>query len=147
VIQPIEFIRWLVKVSIWDLVMFDVYWRCSSELNPMVPISVSDHTLTNVEERIDYSGSLTYLVDYERQRQVQSLSRLLSIDSLNRLYSTHFMPLVALRSVGLSFVNEFSPIKVIITLQMNQRLVDFFLRRNSSPNKHPTAREREFVHF
>ena len=62
--------------------------------------------------RCGCSGSLTYLVDYERQRQLQSLARLLSIDSLNRLYSTNFSPIVALRSVGLSFVNEFSPLKV-----------------------------------
>lgn len=59
-----------------------------------------------------FVGSLTYLVDYERQRQAQCLARLLSIDSLNRLYSTKFSPIVALRSVGLSFVNEFSPFKV-----------------------------------
>ncbi len=59
-----------------------------------------------------YLGSLTYLVDYERQRQAQCLARLLSIDSLNRLYSTKFLPIVALRSVGLSFINEFSPFKV-----------------------------------
>ena len=64
-----------------------------------------------VRDGADFS-SLTYLVDYERQRQIQSLTRLLSIDSLNRLYSTSFSPLVALRSVGLSFVNEFSPFKV-----------------------------------
>ena len=60
----------------------------------------------------DDLDSLTYLVDYERQRQTQCLARLLSIDALNRLYSTKFTPIVALRSIGLSFVNEFSPFKV-----------------------------------
>ncbi len=59
-----------------------------------------------------YIDSLTYLVDYERQRQSRCLARILSIDTLNRLYSTKFLPIVALRSVGLSFVNEFSPFKV-----------------------------------
>jgi ubiquinone biosynthesis monooxygenase Coq6 len=64
----------------------------------------------------DFS-SLTYLVDYERQHQAQCLARLLSIDSLNRLYSTKFLPIVALRSVGLSFVNEFSPFKKFFAQQ------------------------------
>ncbi|CAF3615897.1 unnamed protein product [Rotaria sordida] len=63
-----------------------------------------------VRDGADFS-SLIYLVDYERQRQLQCLTRLLSIDSLNRLYSTNFSPVVALRSIGLSFVNEFSPLK------------------------------------
>ncbi|CAF3485544.1 unnamed protein product [Rotaria socialis] len=69
-----------------------------------------------VRDGADFS-SLTYLVDYERQRQLQCLARLLSIDSLNRLYSTKFSPIVALRSVGLSFVNEFSPLKKFFAKQ------------------------------
>jgi 2-polyprenyl-6-methoxyphenol hydroxylase-like FAD-dependent oxidoreductase len=68
---------------------------------------------------------LTYLVDYERQRQLQCLTRLLSIDSLNRLYSTKFSPIVALRSVGLSFVNEFSPFKVNFDFYLNKIHVHF----------------------
>jgi len=77
--------------------------------------------LVNILERAVQDGadfsSLTYLVDYERQRQMQCLARLLSIDSLNRLYSTKFSPIVALRSVGLSFVNEFSPFKKFFAKQ------------------------------
>ncbi|CAF5049263.1 unnamed protein product, partial [Rotaria magnacalcarata] len=69
-----------------------------------------------VRDGADFS-SLTYLVDYERQRQLQCVARLLSIDSLNRLYSTKFSPIVALRSVGLSFVNEFSPLKKFFAKQ------------------------------
>lgn len=72
-----------------------------------------------VRDGADFS-SMTYLVDYERQRQIQSLTRLLSIDSLNRLYSTSFSPIVALRSVGLSFVNEFSPLKKFFAKQAAQ---------------------------
>ena len=49
---------------------------------------------------------------------MQCLARLISIDSLNRLYSTKFSPIVALRSVGLSFVNEFSPLKVNIDIYL-----------------------------
>lgn len=63
-------------------------------------------------------GSLTYLIDYERQRQAKSLGRLLAIDSLNRLYSTKFSPIVALRSIGLSFVNDIYPLKVNINTQL-----------------------------
>jgi 2-polyprenyl-6-methoxyphenol hydroxylase-like FAD-dependent oxidoreductase len=74
---------------------------------------------------IEFVGSLTYLVDYERQRQLQCLTRLLSIDSLNRLYSTKFSPIVALRSVGLSFVNEFSPFKVNFDFYLNKIHVHF----------------------
>jgi len=69
-----------------------------------------------VRDGADFS-SLTYLVDYERQRQMQCLARLLSIDSLNRLYSTKFSPIVAVRSIGLSFVNEFSPFKKFFAKQ------------------------------
>jgi 2-polyprenyl-6-methoxyphenol hydroxylase-like FAD-dependent oxidoreductase len=74
---------------------------------------------------IEFVGSLAYLVDYERQRQLQCLTRLLSIDSLNRLYSTKFSPIVALRSVGLSFVNEFSPFKVNFDFYLNKIHVHF----------------------
>ncbi|CAF3941334.1 unnamed protein product [Rotaria sp. Silwood2] len=73
-----------------------------------------------VRDGADFS-SLTYLVDYERQRQLQCLARLLSIDSLNRLYSTSFSPIVALRSVGLSFVNEFSLLKKFFAKQAASR--------------------------
>jgi 2-polyprenyl-6-methoxyphenol hydroxylase-like FAD-dependent oxidoreductase len=66
-------------------------------------------------------------VDYERQRQSQCLARLLSIDSLNRLYSTSFSPIVALRSVGLSFVNEFSPFKVNSNISLLKIDIFYFL--------------------
>ncbi|CAF0966498.1 unnamed protein product [Adineta ricciae] len=69
-----------------------------------------------VRDGADFN-SLTYLVDYERQRQAQCLARLLSIDALNRLYSTKFTPVVALRSIGLSFVNEFVPFKKFFAKQ------------------------------
>ncbi len=72
-------------------------------------------------------------MDYERQRQMQCLARLLSVDSLNRLYSTKFSPIVALRSVGLSFVNEFSPFKVNLNIYLIQIHIHFF--RNSLRNK------------
>ncbi|CAF1223156.1 unnamed protein product [Adineta steineri] len=77
--------------------------------------------LVNVLERAIRDGadfnSLTYLVDYERERQARCLAKLLSIDSLNRLYSTKFLPIVALRSIGLSFINEFSPLKSFFAKQ------------------------------
>ncbi|CAF1231499.1 unnamed protein product [Didymodactylos carnosus] len=63
-----------------------------------------------VRDGADY-GSLMYLINYERKRQSNVMAKLISIDSLNRLYSTNFIPLVALRSVGLSFVNEFPSFK------------------------------------
>ncbi len=65
-------------------------------------------------------------MDYERQRQMQCLARLLSVDSLNRLYSTKFSPIVALRSVGLSFVNEFSPVKVNLHIYLIRIHINFF---------------------
>lgn len=133
-IRLIEFIRWLVKVSTWVSLMFNVSSKFSNERFVMVQISVRKFSSTffrHDQMKIFSAGSMTYLVDYERQRQIQSLARLLSIDSLNRLYSTSFSPIVALRSVGLTFVNEFSPLKVnkksnIFFLFLYDR-IEFFL--------------------
>ena len=128
--------------------MFNAWSIFSNVLFATVLISVGDLVVRRracLSDK-DVSGSLTYLVDYERQRQAQSLSRVLAIDSLNRLYSTNFAPIVALRSVGLSFVNEFSPLKVNLSLYEGEDST-MASSRNSSPNKRRTVLELHLFVF
>ncbi|XP_005111749.1 ubiquinone biosynthesis monooxygenase COQ6, mitochondrial [Aplysia californica] len=56
-------------------------------------------------------GSLTPLLRYESERQRHNVPVMLSIDGLQRLYSTEFTPLVVLRSLGLQATNSLSFIK------------------------------------
>ncbi|XP_066468489.1 ubiquinone biosynthesis monooxygenase COQ6, mitochondrial isoform X1 [Tiliqua scincoides] len=56
-------------------------------------------------------GSLTHLLQYERERQRYNLSIMAAIDLLKRLYSTSVAPFVLLRTWGLQATNAVSPVK------------------------------------
>ncbi|MCL4125296.1 UNVERIFIED_CONTAM: hypothetical protein GTU68_057684, partial [Idotea baltica] len=57
-------------------------------------------------------GELSALRRYESVRQRHNASSLAAIHALFRLYSTHFAPIVLLRSIGLSTIDAIGPIKV-----------------------------------
>ncbi|XP_025104972.1 ubiquinone biosynthesis monooxygenase COQ6, mitochondrial-like [Pomacea canaliculata] len=59
-------------------------------------------------------GSLAHLLSYETKRQRNNLPVLATIDGLQRLYNTHLMPVVLLRSLGLSAVNAAESLKKLI---------------------------------
>ncbi|KAB7507180.1 Ubiquinone biosynthesis monooxygenase COQ6, mitochondrial, partial [Armadillidium nasatum] len=57
-------------------------------------------------------GNLEVLQKYETLRQRHNVPSMVAIDALYRLYSTNFSPIVLLRSLGLSAVDAFAPVKV-----------------------------------
>lgn len=59
-------------------------------------------------------GDLSYLKDYETERQRHNVPTMLAIDGLYRLYGTEFPPVVLLRSLGLQAVNAFGPLKGLL---------------------------------
>ena len=63
-----------------------------------------------------FTGWIDHLVSYETERQRHNVTSTAGIDSLYRLYSTQFTPLVLARSLGLATVNALNPIKVCIQL-------------------------------
>lgn len=56
-------------------------------------------------------GSLGYLLEYETQRQRHVVPSMAAIDALHRLYSTELMPVVVLRSLGVTLLDVLNPIK------------------------------------
>jgi len=56
-------------------------------------------------------GNRSYLLDYETARQRHNVPTMLTIDSLQKLYSTTFTPLVLARSLGLQLTNSLDPLK------------------------------------
>ncbi|XP_041355137.1 ubiquinone biosynthesis monooxygenase COQ6, mitochondrial-like isoform X2 [Gigantopelta aegis] len=62
-------------------------------------------------------GSLTPLLDYETERQRHVLPVLATIDSLQRLYSTSFAPIVMIRSLGLQATNSLDFVKKMVIQQ------------------------------
>ncbi|RXG67142.1 Ubiquinone biosynthesis monooxygenase COQ6, mitochondrial, partial [Armadillidium vulgare] len=56
-------------------------------------------------------GNLEVLQKYETLRQRHNVPSMVAIDALYRLYSTDFSPIVLLRSLGLSAVDAFAPVK------------------------------------
>uniref|UniRef100_A0A182IW11 Ubiquinone biosynthesis monooxygenase COQ6, mitochondrial n=1 Tax=Anopheles atroparvus TaxID=41427 RepID=A0A182IW11_ANOAO len=71
--------------------------------------------LTDVLASANYAGlgvnNLNELVKYEQQRLKHNLPVLLTTHSLQRLYTTDFVPTVALRSIGLTLTNALPPVK------------------------------------
>jgi ubiquinone biosynthesis monooxygenase Coq6 len=72
--------------------------------------------LNNVLGEAAYNGSklgaLSYLKEYETERQRHNVPMMLVVHGLFQLYSTEFTPLVLLRSVGLQAVHALAPLKV-----------------------------------
>lgn len=56
-------------------------------------------------------GDLQYLLDYEVKRQRHVVPMMFSIDALQRLYKTEFMPIVLMRSLGVTVLDALNPIK------------------------------------
>ncbi|XP_058126983.1 ubiquinone biosynthesis monooxygenase COQ6, mitochondrial [Anopheles ziemanni] len=71
--------------------------------------------LTDMLASANYAGlgvnNLNELVRYEQQRLKHNLPVLLTTHSLQRLYTTDFVPTVALRSIGLTLTNALPPVK------------------------------------
>lgn len=71
--------------------------------------------LTDVLGSANYAGlgvnNVNELLRYEQQRLQHNLPVLLTTHSLQRLYTTDFMPTVALRSIGLALTNALPPVK------------------------------------
>lgn len=61
-----------------------------------------------------FSDSLSYLNQYETDRQRHNVPTMLAIDGLQKLYNTEFTPIVILRSLGLQVTHALMPLKVII---------------------------------
>lgn len=59
-------------------------------------------------------GLLSVLHEYETERQRYNLTIQTGVDLLHRLYSFELSPVVALRTLGLSFVNSSDALKVSI---------------------------------
>ncbi|CAL1529407.1 unnamed protein product [Lymnaea stagnalis] len=64
-------------------------------------------------------GSLTHLLEYETERQRHNVPVMLTIDALQRLYSTDVTPLVMLRSLGLHTVHSIPLLKVQMHIIIN----------------------------
>lgn len=51
-------------------------------------------------------GNVQHLLNYQSERQRKNLPVMVTLDLLNRFYSTQLAPIVALRSIGLNAVNR-----------------------------------------
>uniref|UniRef100_A0A182FJL4 FAD-binding domain-containing protein n=1 Tax=Anopheles albimanus TaxID=7167 RepID=A0A182FJL4_ANOAL len=72
-------------------------------------------TLTDVLADASYAGlglgTVGELIKYEQERLKHNVAVLLTTHGLQRLYTTDFLPTVALRSVGLTLTNAMPPVK------------------------------------
>lgn len=65
-------------------------------------------------------GSLLNLEPFWAERYPINTLLLGMVDKLNKIYGTDFAPIVALRSFGLNFINNFAPLKNIIKETLGQ---------------------------
>lgn len=56
-------------------------------------------------------GNRSYLLDYETDRQRHNVPTMLTIDSLQKLYSSTFTPIVLARTFGLQLTDSLDPLK------------------------------------
>lgn len=79
--------------------------------------------LTKILAECAYSGaelgSISFLMDYESERQKYNFPTALAIDGLQKLYGTDIAPVVLLRTLGLQVTNSISPLKVRFFFQEN----------------------------
>jgi len=59
-------------------------------------------------------GHRSYLLEYETERQRHNVPTMFSIDSMHRLYTTTFTPVVLARSLGLQITDSIGPVKKLI---------------------------------
>lgn len=57
-------------------------------------------------------GDVSVLKQYEEERRIANAVMLTAVDGLKRLWGTSFLPLAALRNVGLKLTDNFTPLKV-----------------------------------
>jgi hypothetical protein len=57
-------------------------------------------------------GDVSVLKQYEEDRRVANAVMLTAVDGLKRVWGTSFLPLAALRNLGLKLTDNFSPLKV-----------------------------------
>ena len=68
--------------------------------------------LSRAKERGEDIGDLKVLKRYENWRKLENLAILALTDSLNRMFSNNFLPLVLLRRLGLWVANYLPPLKI-----------------------------------
>ncbi|CAG9813071.1 unnamed protein product [Phaedon cochleariae] len=77
--------------------------------------------LNEILGKAAYSGSklnnLSYLKEYETERQRHNVPTMLAVEGLYRLYNTDFTPIVLLRSLGLQATHVLNPLKKVIISQ------------------------------
>lgn len=59
-------------------------------------------------------GNRSYLLQYESSRQRHNLPTMFSIDSLQKLYSSTFTPVVLARTLGLQITDSLTPLKKLL---------------------------------
>jgi 2-polyprenyl-6-methoxyphenol hydroxylase-like FAD-dependent oxidoreductase len=84
-------------------------------------------------------GDVSVLKQYEDDRRVANAVMLTAVDGLKRVWSTSFLPLAALRNVGLKLTDNFSPLKAHTPLGLS---CVFFMAHQFPPPPHTTHNRR-----